>query len=262
MVCIKRKGEHCAFSPPSPKMEPARRLYVHRLSPTSGRGTTALNCPLKRGNSRFGLVERSALSGNRVAKPAMRNRPAVAGPAPGRYGVPSLPPIGFNHPFQLFDLSPHVSLARLRFLQVFAKPARVSCAGPLGADVLLPGGAAPKIGEKFVQRDLAGVIRRMVNAERKARSRGRLAGLQAARDAFYVGPIARKIASFFRERGGFLAADDLARFLPKVEAPVSVRYKDFTLYMCPPWSQGPILLQALKLLERGSPLTSSSSLNV
>ena len=117
------------------------------------------------------------------------------------------------------------------------------------ADVLLPGGAAPKIGEKFVQRDLAGVIRRMVNAERKARSRGRLAGLQAARDAFYVGPIARKIASFFRERGGFLAADDLARFLPKVEAPVSVRYKDFTLYMCPPWSQGPILLQALKLLE-------------
>ena len=133
---------------------------------------------------------------------------------------------------------------------------------PLLADVLLPGGAAPKIGEKFVQRDLAGVIRRMVNAERKARSRGRLAGLQAARDAFYVGPIARKIASFFRERGGFLAADDLARFLPKVEAPVSVRYKDFTLYMCPPWSQGPILLQALKLLERGSPLTSSSSLNV
>ena len=36
-----------------------RRLYVHRLSPTAGLGTTALNCPLKRGNSMSLIAQRT-----------------------------------------------------------------------------------------------------------------------------------------------------------------------------------------------------------
>ena len=58
---------------------------------------------------------------------------------------------------------------------------------PANADIFLPGGEIPALGDRFVQADLASTIQFMVDEESAAISRGRLAGLQAAHDAFYKG---------------------------------------------------------------------------
>jgi gamma-glutamyltranspeptidase/glutathione hydrolase len=121
---------------------------------------------------------------------------------------------------------------------------------PSSAAILLPGGRVAEAGEVFVQRDLARTMRRMLDAEAGARSRGREAGLQAARDCFYRGDIAREIAEFYRAEGGLLTYEDLAAFRVQVEEPVRAAFREYDVYTCGPWCQGPVLAQALALLGR------------
>jgi gamma-glutamyltranspeptidase/glutathione hydrolase len=123
---------------------------------------------------------------------------------------------------------------------------------PQNAAVFLPGGVAPKAGERFVQADLAATLRHMVDEERAARARGadRVGGLEAARDAFYRGDIARRIADFYAAEGGWLACEDLAAFRCQVLPPVSLAWRGHEVMVGGPWCQGPTLLQALKLAER------------
>jgi gamma-glutamyltranspeptidase/glutathione hydrolase len=121
---------------------------------------------------------------------------------------------------------------------------------PSSAAILTPGGRVPEPGDVFVQRDLARTMERLVEAEAGARRRGREAGLQAARDLFYRGAIAREIADFYRAEGGLLTYDDLAAFRVKVEEPARASFHEYDVYTCGPWCQGPVLGQALTLLER------------
>jgi len=116
------------------------------------------------------------------------------------------------------------------------------------AAIFLPGGRPPEPGEVFVQRDLGRTMRRFVAAEASARNRGREAGLQAARDAFYRGDMAREIAAFYQSQGGLLTYDDLASFRAQIEAPVRVSFHEYDIYTCGPWCQGPVLAQVLSLL--------------
>jgi gamma-glutamyltranspeptidase/glutathione hydrolase len=116
------------------------------------------------------------------------------------------------------------------------------------AAIFLPGGRPPAPAEVFVQKDLGRTMRRMVAAEASARSRGREAGLEAARDLFYRGEIAREIAAFYESEGGLLTYDDLASFRAQVEEPVRARFHEYDVYTCGPWCQGPVLAQALTLL--------------
>ena len=121
---------------------------------------------------------------------------------------------------------------------------------PSSAAIYLPGGAPPKAGDRFFQTDLAASIQYMADQELAASQRGgRLAGLAAARDAFYRGDIARKIVAYHADNGGWLAAEDLATFRSDVETPPSIRYGDTQVFGCGAWCQGPVLLQTLKLLE-------------
>src|SRR5262249_60651924 len=85
--------------------------------------------------------------------------------------------------------------------------------------------------------------------ERAAASQGRTAGLQAAREVFYRGAIAQHIVAFSQRHGGLLELDDLATFSTKIETPASVLYRGYEVYKCGPWSQGPVFLQQLRLLE-------------
>jgi len=120
---------------------------------------------------------------------------------------------------------------------------------PSNAAIYLPGGKPPQAGDIFVQADLARTLQYMADEEKAARSRGRDAGLRAARDAFYRGDIARAIVKFQKENGGFLSAEDLAQFRVGIEPPVHTRFGDVTVYACGPWCQGPSLLQALNLVD-------------
>src|SRR5215471_13839312 len=110
-------------------------------------------------------------------------------------------------------------------------------------------GRPPRIGEVFVQKDLAATIQFMADEEAAARQRGREAALDAAHDAFYRGDIARRIVAFHEENGGLLSAADLAEYRSPVEAAVETSFGDITLYACGPWCQGPSLLQSINLLD-------------
>jgi gamma-glutamyltranspeptidase/glutathione hydrolase len=119
---------------------------------------------------------------------------------------------------------------------------------PSTAAIFLPDGKPPAVGSIFKQEDLARTLQYMVDAERATSSRDE--GLQAAHDAFYRGDIAVAIARFQRDNGGWLTYDDLASFRTKVEAPCQTRFHDFEVFGCGAWSQGPMVLEALNVLER------------
>jgi gamma-glutamyltranspeptidase / glutathione hydrolase len=120
---------------------------------------------------------------------------------------------------------------------------------PTSAQLYLPHGRLPEVGTIFRNPDLAQTFERLLEAEGRAASQGRTAGLMAAREAFYRGDIAHQIATFVQRHGGLLDVDDLAGFETKVEKPVSVNYRGYEVYKCGPWSQGPVFLQQLRLLE-------------
>lgn len=120
---------------------------------------------------------------------------------------------------------------------------------PESAAIYLPGGRPPLPGELFVQADLARTLQFMADEEKKASGRGRAAGLKAARDAFYTGDIARTIVAFYRREGGWLSAEDMAGFDAEIEKPVRARYKDWDIFTCQAWCQGPAMAQVLKLVE-------------
>ena len=121
---------------------------------------------------------------------------------------------------------------------------------PQNAAIFLPGGRPPLVGERFVQTDLAGTLQYMVDEERAAAHKGRVAGLQAARAAFYCGDIAQRIVAYHEQEGGYLTRDDLASFHSPYEEPVRTRWRDFEVITCGPWCQGPMLAQALLMVER------------
>jgi gamma-glutamyltranspeptidase/glutathione hydrolase len=112
-----------------------------------------------------------------------------------------------------------------------------------------PNGERWQDGELWKNTDLARTFRRLVEAEKEASSKGRLAGLKAARDRFYKGDIAREMAHFSEENGGLFRYDDFASYTAKVEEPVSTTYRGYTVYKNPSASQGPTELLALNILE-------------
>ena len=130
---------------------------------------------------------------------------------------------------------------------------------PTSAQIFLPGGELPKVGDLLLQKDLARTLRRLVEAEQQASSAGRDAGLQAAHDLFYSGELAREMVQFqktFRctDANGFtstglLEVEDFAAFRPAIEEPAHTSYRGVEVYKVGFWSQGPVLLQALNLLE-------------
>ena len=99
----------------------------------------------------------------------------------------------------------------------------------------------------------------MCAAEEEHRHKGRVAGIEAARDAFYTGPIAERIVEFITQHpvedasgtahAGLLAYADMAEWHATVEQPVTAPYKGLDVHKCPTWTQGPTFLQHLTLLE-------------
>lgn len=117
------------------------------------------------------------------------------------------------------------------------------------ADIYLPGGRVPQVGETLRQADLARTLERLVDVERAARSRGRVEAIQAIRDEFYRGEIADTIVSFVQSEGGLLTREDMSRFAVVPEKALHTEYRGHTVYSCDTWCQGPTVLQSLNLLE-------------
>jgi gamma-glutamyltranspeptidase/glutathione hydrolase len=120
---------------------------------------------------------------------------------------------------------------------------------PSTTRVYLPDGRTPKAGEIFKNADLARTLKKLVDAEKAAASRGRKEALKAARDRFYKGDIARELAKFSEENGGLFRYEDFAEYSSKIEVPVSTDYRGYQVFKNPSASQGPAELLALNLLE-------------
>src|SRR5580698_5436721 len=112
---------------------------------------------------------------------------------------------------------------------------------PTSMKHFMPDGRTPLPGEIFRQPDLARSLRGMVEAEKKALAGGasRAAAIDAVRDYFYRGEIAKRIDEFSKANGGLIRYEDMASFRVQVEDPVSTTYHGFTVYKPGFWSQGP-----------------------
>ena len=142
------------------------------------------------------------------------------------------------------DLSGLIGTASIRFN---AKKFREKW--PTSAAVYMPGGELPHTGDLIRNPALAACFKRLADAEAAARNRGREAAIDAARDRLYRGDIARDMLNWSDANGGLLAAGDFERFTTRIEAPVTADYRGVTVHKCQPWSQGPVFLQQLRLLE-------------
>jgi gamma-glutamyltranspeptidase/glutathione hydrolase len=115
--------------------------------------------------------------------------------------------------------------------------------------VFMPNGAAPQVGDIFVQADLARTLRAIVRAEQRGSRNNRHAGLLAARDYFYRGPVGRRIGDYMQKNGGLLEAEDIRRFKAKIGVPVKTHYRGFEVFKAGFWTAGPAMVQTLNLLE-------------
>jgi gamma-glutamyltranspeptidase/glutathione hydrolase len=121
-------------------------------------------------------------------------------------------------------------------------------------DVYLP---IPEPGTLHRNRTLAETYRRIL-AEAEAASTDRDGQLEAAHDCWYRGFVAEEIIAF-QERewldssgerhAGLLGEEDLRDWAPTWEEPVSVTYHGCEVFKAGPWSQAPVFLQQLRLLE-------------
>ena len=116
-------------------------------------------------------------------------------------------------------------------------------------EIFAPNGQVLKTGDILVQKDLATTFRRLIQVERDNTLLGRDTAIKAARDYFYLGEIAHEMVEFSRQQGGLLSLEDLADFHVGVETPPSIDYKGTEVFTCGPWCQGPVTIQALKILE-------------
>ena len=141
----------------------------------------------------------------------------------------------------------------LRGLVTLIEP-RFRSEWPSSAAIYSP---VPELGCPLRNPVLAAFHDELIAAE-NASGGGRERGIRAARDAFYCGRTAERIEAFLRNpildasgasHAGLLRADDLARYVGAVEETLSVEYRGARVYKCGPWSQGPVLLQQLRLLE-------------
>ena len=119
---------------------------------------------------------------------------------------------------------------------------------PTSAALYLKDGRGFRMGERLVQSELGETLRRMVKAEAKAGG-SRAAGVRAARDEFYRGETAKRIAEFHRANHGPLTAADLAEFDVEVGPALTGAYGAWQVAVCGFWCQGPVLVQMLNLLE-------------
>jgi len=128
---------------------------------------------------------------------------------------------------------------------------------PSSAAVYLEAGL-PRAGQRFRNRDLAATYRRLVR-DGEASASGRDEQIEGARRSFYTGFVAEAIERHCRAEvmdssgtahPGLLTGADMARFEARHETPVTVDFRGWTVAKCGPWSQGPVFLQQLRLLEQ------------
>ena len=119
---------------------------------------------------------------------------------------------------------------------------------PGGWDIFYRDRQLPWPGSLLVQPGLANTLRSMVSSSDTGPG-SRADGIGFARHAFYQGPVAKTIADNSQRLGGILDLRDLAGYRSKYEQPVSTTFKGYEIWGQSTWTQGPMLMQTLNILE-------------
>ena len=119
---------------------------------------------------------------------------------------------------------------------------------PGGWDIFYQDREVPSPGSPLIQSALASTLKAMASSSNDGIS-NRAEGIQAARHAFYVGPIAKTIVDCAQRSGGILCLEDLASYKSKYQRPVSTTFRGFEVFGHSTWTQGPMLMQALNILD-------------
>ncbi len=106
----------------------------------------------------------------------------------------------------------------------------------------------PKQGEIFAEPPLTHTFEELATVEKKAHG-NRAAKIEAVRNYFYRGPIAKSIGDFSAKNGGLLRYEDMAAFHAEIDTPRTTTYRGYTIEKPGFWTQGPVMLEALNILE-------------
>lgn len=128
---------------------------------------------------------------------------------------------------------------------------------PSSYDTWVPGGQVPVAGQLLRNPALARTYGRIL-AQAETHT-GRENQIEAARNAFYRGFVAEEMDAWLakqelpdsegRMQRAVLTAADMAGYSAQIETPVWGRYGDWDIAKCGAWTQGPVLLQSLALLD-------------
>ena len=119
---------------------------------------------------------------------------------------------------------------------------------PGGMDIFYDDGKIPAPGSMLVQKALGATMRKLVDAENGV-SGSRVDGVRASRDSFYRGEVAKIIAQCSQRVGGILDLADLASYESSFETPVKTSFAGHEVHGQTTWSQAPVMLQTLNILE-------------
>jgi gamma-glutamyltranspeptidase / glutathione hydrolase len=125
---------------------------------------------------------------------------------------------------------------------------RIMTLWPASMKFFYPDGAPTPRGEVFREPMLANTFKELIDAEKKARGK-REEKLHAVRDLFYKGSIAKRISDFCEKNNGLIAYKDMANFHAEVDEPKMGTYRGYEVYKPGFWTQGPVMIEALNLLE-------------
>jgi gamma-glutamyltranspeptidase/glutathione hydrolase len=152
------------------------------------------------------------------------------------------PALEFADGFPMYDFLRKVFVSQQKATQKW---------GEWSYNTYYPGGHIPAVGEIFRQTNLAKTMRIILAAEAQsfAKTKDRVKAIQAARDAFYKGDIARRIGAQVEKDGGLMRYEDLAGYHGKVEQPQTTSFYGYQVCKAGFWNQGPTLLMLLNILE-------------
>lgn len=177
----------------------------------------------------------------------------LAAPVPGvfdglilalsRYGTMSFaqvaaPAIEYAGGFPIAEEFAFFIRADQRFLELW----------PASSAFFLPGGVASERGTVFREPTLGKTLRALVAVEKKTPG-SRAVKLRAVRDYFYKGALARQMTAFCEHNGGLIRYRDLAGFHAEIDTPRSTTYRGYEVFKPGFWTQGPVMLEALNILE-------------
>jgi gamma-glutamyltranspeptidase / glutathione hydrolase len=200
----------------------------------------------------FYRARRANLWENPLHMPPIPGEGILAAPVPGvfdglilaldRYGTMSFaqvaaPAIGYAEGFPITEVMADYIRGTARLLELWP-----------GSRAFFLADGVPSPGQIFREPALANTLRQLVKAEAEAHGT-RSARLRAVRDYFYKGRVAHEIADYSVNHGGLIRYNDLANFHAETDTPRSTTYRGYQVYKPGFWSQGPVLLECLNILE-------------